>query len=103
MDPILLEYLEGPVILMTLVGLTYAVKVMFWGKGPIRRIKGSAQQQALEERLADLEDRWEQLEVHHEGQVADLEERLEFAERLLSQQQSHKLYAPEEPEISTPV
>ena len=44
MDP-MVHLFEGPIVLATLVGLTYAVKVMFWGKGPIRRIKGSAQQQ----------------------------------------------------------
>jgi hypothetical protein len=103
MDPILLDYLEGPVILATLVGLTYVVKVMFWGRGPIRRVKGSVQQQALEERLADVEDRWEQLEAHHAGQLADLEGRLDFAERLLAQQQTPRLHAPEEPEVPTPV
>jgi hypothetical protein len=103
MDPVLLDYLEGPVILATLVGLTYVVKVMFWGRGPIRRVKGGAQQQAVEERLADLEDRWEHLEAHHAEQVADLEGRLDFAERLLAQQQMPKLHAPEKPEVSTPV
>ena len=103
MDPMLIHTLEGPIVLGTLVGLAYVVKIMVWGKGPLRRIKGSAQQQALEERLADVEDRWEQLEVHHAGQLADLDERLDFAERLLSQQQMHKLRALGEPEVSTPV
>lgn len=103
MDPMLVEMFEGPIILATLVGLAYAVKVMFWGRGPIRRVKGSPERQALEERLTELEDRCEHLEAHHVERMADLEERLDFAERVLAQQQRPELRAPREPEVSTPV
>ncbi len=102
MDP-MLHMFEGPIVLATLVGLSYAVKVLFWGRGPVRRIKGNAQQQALEERLADLEDRLDHAEGRHGEQLADLEERLDFAERLLAQQHVQRLNAPQEPEVSTPV
>jgi len=89
MDPQIIDLIEGPLIISFLVGISYVVKLMFWGKGPIRRLKGSAEPEALERRIAELEERWEhhlsQVESLHAGRLEELEERVDFTERLLAQ------------------
>ncbi len=103
MDPHLFGLLEPIVILSFLGALTWGAKTMIWGKGPLRRIKNSEDTEPLKQRIAELEDLLEQQHLEVLDRHADLEERLEFAERMLTQNRAKELQAPSEPEVSTPV
>lgn len=106
MDPQIINLIEGPLIISFLVGITYVVKLMFWGKGPVRRVKGSAEPEALEQRIAELEERWEhhlsQVESLHSGRLEELEERVDFTERLLAQRRQEEPPPALHPGVSTP-
>jgi hypothetical protein len=102
MDPQLFGLLEPIVILSFLGALTYGAKVMIWGKGPVRKLKSSDDTEALKQRIAELEDLLEQQHLEVLDRHADLEERLEFAERMLTQNRAKELEAPSESQVSTP-
>ena len=60
--------------------------------------------QLVESRLAEMRDRQAQQNAKNAGQIEDIAERLDFAERVMSQQQSIKrLNAPNENDVVTPV
>ena len=106
MDPQLYGLIEPLVVIGTLFGIAVGVKLLVWGKGPIRRLRGRSDQSAVEHRVAELEDRWEQMAELAERQVSqleDLHERLDFAERMLTQRRAKDPRVLEEPEVSTPV
>jgi hypothetical protein len=101
MDPLLIDLLEPAVIFGTLLGVAFGVKFLVWGKGPIKRLKGTASQAELERRVAELEERWEQwseLTAQQADQIAEVEERLDFAERLLTRQRAEQSRALDRPE-----
>ena len=104
MDPMLVDLLEPAVVFATLLGTAFGVKLLIWGRGPIRRIRQPTDQQGSD-RMAELEERleqWSDLISHQADRVAELEERLDFAERLLTRQRMDEPRALEEPETSTP-
>ncbi len=103
MDPQLFGLIEPIVILSFLGLLTYGAKVMIWGRGPLRKLKDSEDTEGLKQRIAELEDLLEQQHLEVLDRHADLEERLEFAERMLTQNRVKELEAPSEQEASTPV
>ena len=77
------------VVFATLFGTAFGVKYLIWGKGPIRRLRGVKDDPMTDERLAELEERVRQLsEIVQEQSHAldDYHERLDFAERVLTQQ-----------------
>ena len=84
-------------------GGAFCLKHMIWGRGPIWRGRGLPDAGRYDRRLADLEERVEDsAEVirQQNDQIADLEERLDFAERLLTRGTAPQ---PEESPIVTPV
>ena len=103
MDPALIDLFEPAIVFATLLGTAFGVKLLIWGKGPIRRIRRSTEEQALAQRLAELEERWSDLATLQADQLAELEERLDFAERLLTRNRMDDPRALENPEVSTPV
>ena len=103
MDPLLYNLLEPIVILSFLSLLTYGAKTMIWGKGPIRKLKKSKDTDELEQRIADLEDILEQHHLETLERQTDLEERLDFAERIIAQQQAKQLNVPVDERVATPV
>lgn len=72
------------VVIATLLGSAFAVKLLVWGSGPIRRIRGSAPASAhlaaLEAQVQELTDTMRE----QAGQLDDVQQRLDFAERLLT-------------------
>ncbi|MGD2135372.1 MAG: hypothetical protein PVF27_04390 [Gemmatimonadales bacterium] len=93
------------VVLASLLGTAFGVKLLVWGKGPIRRIRGGAEDPAAEERLAELEDRVRQLAslAHDQSrQLEDYQERLDFTERMLTQQRMEQSQALEPPADERP-
>ena len=103
MDPQLFELIEPIIILTFLSGLALGVKHMIWGKGPLRRVRGGEHDSALEQRVVELEDLLEQRQHELLDRQADLEERLEFAERMLTQRRQQQLDSPPEPRVATPL
>lgn len=103
MDPQLFGLVEPIVILTFLSGLAYGAKLMVFGKGPIRRLKQSDDVQHLEQRISDLEYLLEQQHGEVLDRHADFEERLEFAERMLTQNKAKELHSPSALKTSTPV
>jgi hypothetical protein len=102
MDPNIIELFEPVVVFGTLLGVAFGVKILIWGKGPI---KGHRRQAAagLEDRVAELEDRLEQaglLISEQADRVEDLDDRLEFTERVLSRIDQPP--ALDKPDIATP-
>jgi hypothetical protein len=76
------------VVVATLFASAFGVKFLVWGKGPIRRIRGGGEESAVDERLIDLEERVQRLsEIVRDQALAldDYHERLDFAERVISQ------------------
>jgi len=72
------------VVIATLLGSAFAVKLLVWGSGPIKRIRGSATDDAhlaaLEAQVQELADAMRE----QAGQLDDVQQRLDFAERLLT-------------------
>ena len=88
MDPFIADLLEPAVVFATLLGTAFGVKLLIWGKGPLRRSRGAPEYRALEQRFAELEERLVQvseLVVQQSEQLAETQERLDFAERVLTQ------------------
>jgi len=77
------------VVMATLFGAAFGVKFLVWGKGPLRRLRGTTDP-ATEERVAELEERVRQLAdfVSEQSQLLEeYHERLDFSERMLTQRQ----------------
>ncbi|MCZ6915395.1 MAG: hypothetical protein O7I93_01350 [Gemmatimonadetes bacterium] len=61
-------------------------------------------EEMIERRFAEMRDRQARQLAEHAGQVAELAERLDFAERLLTQQQPlHRIKSPDGSDVVTPV
>jgi hypothetical protein len=87
MDPALYSLIEPAVIFGTLLGTAFGVKMLIWGKGPIKRVRGAGEQPALTARIAELEDRLEQSNdviAHQAALLDDVVERVDFTERMLT-------------------
>jgi len=88
------------VVVATLVGTAVGVKLLVWGKGPIRRFRGGGSDPATDERIADLEERFHRLSetVGDQSQLLEeYHERLDFTERVLTQQRGEDPKALEPP------
>lgn len=86
------------VVMATLMATAFGVKRLFVGKGPIRRLRSSTDNPATSERIAEQEERVEKLSefVMDQSQLlGDYDERLDFTERLLGQQQEEAPKVPE--------
>ncbi len=91
MDPQLFHLFQPAVVFATLLGVAFGVKLLVWGKGPLKRVRGGSPDSALEERVAELGDRCQQLAellADQERRLEDHDERLDFAERLLTRQRA---------------
>lgn len=89
------------VVVATLFGTAVGVKLLVWGKGPIRRLRGGTDDPAADERLAELEDRVRHLTTlvgDQSQRLEDYGERLDFAERMLTQQRMEGPQALEPPQ-----
>ena len=87
MDPAFVDLLEPVVIFGTLLGMAFGVKLLVWGKGPIKRNRQPANLPDLDQRLSDIEERLEQTAGvlgQLTDQLADVDERMEFSERMLA-------------------
>ncbi len=87
------------VVIATLLGTAFGVKLLVWGKGPIRSLRTGTDAPATDERLAELEERVLQLaELTSEQSqlLEDCQERLDFTERVLTQRPG------EEPQVIEP-
>ncbi len=81
------------VVMATFFGAAFGVKLLVWGKGPIRRLRGGSDDPDTSERLAELEQRVEQLAEVATDQahmLEDYHERLDFTERVLTQQRGEE-------------
>lgn len=106
MDPQLYDLIEPAVIFATLLGTAFGVKLLVWGKGPIRRPRHLPDSDGLEQRVADLEGRceqWAELAERQAQQLEDVHERLEFTERMLTRQRSETPRALRNPDSPTPL
>jgi hypothetical protein len=106
MDPQLYNLIEPAVVFATLFGVAFGVKLLVWGKGPIKQVRRGAPDPALEQRLVRLEERWEQVSeliVDQAQKLEEHDERLDFTERMLTRQRSEDVKALAKPEESTPV
>jgi transposase len=93
MDPLLIDLLEPAVVFATMLGAAFGVKLLIWGKGPIKRRRLPPEDPALEQRVADLEERLErssELLSYQANQLDDLNERLEFHERVIARQRAEE-------------
>jgi len=91
------------VVIATLLGTAFGVKLLVWGKGPIRRLRGGTGAAAADERLTELEERVQQLSdiVGDQSRaLEDYHERLDFAERVLAQRRGETPKSLEPPEGS---
>ena len=89
MDPQLFTLLEPAVVLFTLLGVAFGVKVLVWGKGPIKQIRRGGADPAAAEQLVELEERLRELSevvLDQSHRLEEHEERLDFAERVLTKQ-----------------
>ena len=105
MDPLFYDLIEPAVIFATLLGTAFGVKLLVWGKGPIKKRRRLEQDDALRRRVAEMEERWEQwseLVAQQADQLADMDERLDFAERMLTRQRAEEQKALESPPASPP-
>lgn len=94
------------IVMATLIGTAFGVKVLIWGTKPLRRLGRAADHSADDERIRELEDRLGQvaeLLVDQRERLDDHDERLDFAERLLARGQADEPRPIEPPRESTPV
>lgn len=97
LDPELIGFI---LIMATLMATAFGVKLLFVGRGPIRRLRPSTDDPRTNERFAELEERVEKLSelVVDQSQVlGDYHERLDFTERLLTKKQEEAPKAVESP------
>ena len=88
------------VVIATMLGTVWGVKLLVWGKGPIRRIRGGSDTAASDERLTDVEEQVQQLSElvrEQSHMLEDYQERLDFAERVLAQRPADERKAVEPP------
>jgi hypothetical protein len=93
MDPALYELIEPAVIFGTLLGTAFGVKLLIWGRGPIRRVRSAEENPALTQRIAELEDQLEQSNevIRHQAELMDdVLERVDFTERMLTRQREEQ-------------
>lgn len=105
MDPLFYDLIEPAVIFATLLGTAFGVKLLIWGKGPIKKSRRLEADDALKQSVAEMEQRWEQwseLVAQQGDQLADMEERLDFAERMLTRHRAEQQKAIESPPHSPP-
>jgi hypothetical protein len=77
------------VVVATLIGTAFGVKLLVWGKEPFKKLRSGATDVNTEERLAELEEHVSELSAlvrEQSVQLADYDERLDFAERVIAQQ-----------------
>ena len=89
------------VVVVTLLGTAFGVKLLVWGKGPIRRLRGGADDTESGAQIADLEEHIRELSAlvrEQSDQLEDCHERLDFAERMLTRQRSEEPKGLEPPE-----
>lgn len=101
MDPVLYNLIEPAVIFGTLLGTAFGVKLLIWGKGPIKRVRSAEDQPALTSRITELEDRLEQsndMIAHQAELLDDVLERVDFTERMLTRQKEGERRALESPD-----
>jgi len=87
MDPILVDLLEPAVVFATLLGTAFGVKLLIWGKGPIKKVRQPEVTAELSDRVSELEERLEQSNdvIAHQAELLDeVIERVDFSERLLA-------------------
>ena len=73
----------------TLLGTAFGIKILIWGKGPLRQLRRGGTDTGLEDRVAELEDRVRQMSnalVDQSHRLDDCDERLEFTERVLTRE-----------------
>ena len=99
---LLLDVLEPAIVFATLLGTAFGVKLLIWGKGPIRKAPAPEDRQALEQRLAEIEEHVSDFASRQEYRMAELEERLDFAERVLTQQREEAPRGIEPPSPQSP-
>jgi hypothetical protein len=100
MHPDFYQLLELAIGLVTLFGLGVGVKVLVWDRLPSRRSR-----RAMEQRISELEQRYDALLDLHERQAYRLEDhddRLDFNERQLARGRPHVPPPLDTPEFSTP-
>jgi len=103
MDPQLLDLIEPAIVFATLLGAAFGVKLLIWGKGPIRRVRVPEDRQALEQRLTEFEEHLSDIVAHHTERLSELEERLDFTERMLTQQREDQVRVLRKPDPPTPI
>jgi len=90
------------VVIATLFGTAVGVKLLVWGKRPIRRLRTGTNDQATDERLTELEERVQQLSevvIDQSKLLEDCDARLDFAERVLTQQRGEEPKALDPPAV----
>ena len=100
MDPFIADLLEPAVVFATLLGTAFGVKLLIWGKGPLRKVRGGPEHRALEQRLTDMEEQLEQVSdllARQSEQLAETQERLDFTERVLTQRRIEEPKAVDRP------
>ena len=93
MDPLFYDLIEPAVIFATLLGTAFGVKLLVWGQGPIKKSRQLEGDESLKQRVAQMEERWSQwseLVAQQADQLADMEERLDFTERMLTRQKAEE-------------
>lgn len=106
MDPALYNLIEPAMVFATLLGTAFGVKLLIWGRGPIKPLRRTGENPALEQRVMELEERLERSDRvidDQSEQIDDLIERLDFAERLLTRQRAEQPRALNSPDAATPV
>jgi hypothetical protein len=101
MDPALYHLLEPAVVFATLLGTAFGVKLLIWGKGPIKRVRRAEEHPALASRITELEDRLEQSNdvIAHQAEMLDeVLERMDFTERMLTRHKDGERRALENPD-----
>jgi len=86
------------VVLATLMGTAFGIKLLVWGKAPLRKLRSSTGDSDMDERLAELEQRLEQMSEFMRDQaqqIEDYHERLDFAERMLTKAAGARVDHPE--------
>ena len=102
MDPMLVDLFEPAVVFATLLGTAFGVKLLIWGKGPIKKVRAPEDRKALERRLEELEEHLSELASRQEYRLAELEERLDFTERVLTQHREEATRGLEPPNPQSP-
>jgi uncharacterized coiled-coil protein SlyX len=74
-------------VMGTVIGAAFGLKFLIWGKTPLHQLRRDAGDHAAAERLADLEaqiDDLTTLVTDQSRQIEDVQDRLDFTERLLA-------------------